>query len=113
MQDCLAAFTEAEDISDFTCEGCGQRRATKRLGLLACPPVLVLTLKRFAKEASGWHCKNTARIAIPETGLDVRPFCSANGIHSACPRLPRQLTSGWLRRPKRRQRQRRGESLQS
>lgn len=76
-QDCLAAFTEAETITDFTCDGCGQRRATKRLLLAACPPVLMLSLKRFARDAPAWHSKNTARVAIPADGLDVGPYCSS------------------------------------
>lgn len=75
MQDCLAAFTEAEEVTDFTCEGCGKQQATKRLRLLSCPPVLMLSLKRFIRDAKAWHSKNNARVTLPAEDLDISPFC--------------------------------------
>jgi ubiquitin C-terminal hydrolase len=51
-QDCLQAFTEREALGEdagFKCSTCKRvQPATKQLTLRRCPPVLVLTLKRFS-----------------------------------------------------------------
>lgn len=50
-QDCLQAFTEREALGEdagFKCSTCKcVQPATKQLTMRRCPPVLVLTLKRF------------------------------------------------------------------
>lgn len=74
-QDCLSAYFETESIADFTCEKCQKQSATKQLRLRACPPVLTVVLKRFAKDQhSAWNTKNASSVAIPEIGLDLRQF---------------------------------------
>jgi ubiquitin C-terminal hydrolase len=60
-QDCLQAFTEREALGEdagFKCSACKRvQPATKQLTLRRCPPVLVLTLKRFlVRPAATAYC---------------------------------------------------------
>lgn len=79
---CLQEFSSEERLSGDNAYYCGVCKAhtecTKSMQLFRPPPVLVLQLKRFS--SSGWRrSKVDTPVAVPVTGLDVAPFCAANG----------------------------------
>ena len=84
-QDCLQAFTEREALGEdagFKCSTCKRvQPATKQLTVRRCPPVLVLTLKRFSvsRLANAIHSCITKHMQAP----DLHPFPRSTLMHAA------------------------------
>ncbi|KAJ3375724.1 hypothetical protein GGF31_002928 [Allomyces arbusculus] len=74
LEDVLASYVEAEDVSDFDCAKCQQRRpARKRETIYRLPPVLLVHVKRFHFDVAG-SSKNACAVAVPWRNVDLAPY---------------------------------------
>lgn len=80
VEDCLGAFTAAEDLSKvgYKCGKCKSCRCTKDTTLWRAPRALVLVLKRFTFSAFR-RAKITASVRLATSGLDIAQFCATGG----------------------------------
>ncbi|KAJ3359835.1 hypothetical protein GGF32_008968 [Allomyces javanicus] len=74
LEDVLASYVEAEDVPDFDCAQCQQRRrARKRETIYRLPPVLLVHVKRFHFDVAG-SSKNACAVAVPWRNVDLAPY---------------------------------------